>query len=216
TSCPLPDNASEIAPANSASTAAPSTPTTMPPAIQPPRRAMPWVAASTMPTISPASSTSRKTMSSLASMGSVLLLGGGHGAGGGVGVILVEELVSARLQRPGLHADLAAGHNDLLHPKIAALELGRRVVLVGDLDSEPLARRHRHLGGVEPMILEGQHDGIGRPGRGGDGPDRQESEAGEGREQMTASRQGITVRGSHCLILRIVRNRKPGRADGSP
>jgi hypothetical protein len=155
-------------------------------------------------------------MSRLASIGSVLLLGGGQRASGGVGVILVEELVGARLQRPGLHADLAAGHHDLLHPKIAALELGRRVVLVGHLDGEPLARRHRDLRGVEAMVLQGQHDGIGRRGRGRDRPDGEESEAGKGREQMTARRQGITVHGSRCLILRIVRNRKPGSTDGSP
>src|SRR6185437_10358635 len=111
TSCPLPDKAPEIAPANTASTAAPPTPTAIPPAIQLPRRAMPSVAASTMPTISPASRTSRKTMSRLASNGSALLLDGGQRAGGGVGVVFVEELVGARLQRPGLHGDLAAGHD---------------------------------------------------------------------------------------------------------
>ena len=67
-SWPAPSKACEIAPANIATIAAPSTPAPMPIATQRPRPATPRVAAITMPTIRPASMTSRKTMMSAPSM----------------------------------------------------------------------------------------------------------------------------------------------------
>jgi hypothetical protein len=67
-SWPAPSKASEIAPANSATTAAPRTPPTTPVVTQRPRPNTPRVAASTMPTIKPASMTSRKTMMSAPSI----------------------------------------------------------------------------------------------------------------------------------------------------
>ena len=99
----------------------------------PARRAgrCPCVAASTMPTISPASNTSRKTMIRLASIGLFLRRShGGDRAVRHVRMIVVEERVGAGLQRPGHDGDLAARHDDLLHPQVGALELGRRRVLV--------------------------------------------------------------------------------------
>src|SRR5260370_23917647 len=139
TSWPLPEKASDKAPAKIATKPAPSTPAPMPPAIQAPRPAMPRVAASTMPTIRPASRTSRKTINSAASIGLLRpgLLDRGQNAQGRRRVVIVEELVGAGLQWPDHHRDLTARRHELLDPQVMALEFGRSRVLVPDVDSQP-------------------------------------------------------------------------------
>ena len=67
-SWPTPEKAVDSAPANAATRAAPPIPAAMPAAIQRPRPSTPSVAASTIPMMRPASSTSRNTMISVASM----------------------------------------------------------------------------------------------------------------------------------------------------
>src|SRR5580704_13019499 len=140
TSCPRPASESDSTPAKPASSAAPTTPATTPPAMKTPRRATPRVAASTMPTISPASNTSRNTMIRLASIVLILRLAHDrrHRAHGRVRMIIVEEFVDAGLQRSDHDGDLAARNHDLLHPQVRALEFGRRRILVLDLDPQSL------------------------------------------------------------------------------
>src|SRR5512133_74219 len=104
----MPAMASERAPANTASRQEPAAPPPMPREIQLARPATPLVAAMTMPTIRPASRTSRKTMSRLASMRLLLgrRLAGGDRAVGGVLVVLADDAVFPRLQRAGGDRDL--------------------------------------------------------------------------------------------------------------
>src|SRR6202043_563380 len=66
-SCPMPANNCDNAPANAATTQAASVPASTPPPIQRLRCGTEPVTASTMPTINPASKTSRNTMMSAAS-----------------------------------------------------------------------------------------------------------------------------------------------------
>src|ERR1700693_4900469 len=95
-----------------------------------------------MPTMSPASMTSRKTIRSVASirLPSIALLCD-QGPLGLVFVKIVKEAVGAGLQRPNIEADLAAGGNDFLGLEIVAFELCRRRIEV--LDGE----LHAFVGG---------------------------------------------------------------------
>src|SRR5215475_8403601 len=104
---PEPANCWAIWPAKTATSAAPATPAAMPPAIQRRRPATPSVAASTTPTIRPASRTSRKTMRAAASMGEatcLALVDDDLALGGGC-VELAHEAVLTGLQRPDGEAD---------------------------------------------------------------------------------------------------------------
>ena len=67
-SCPTPAKASAIAPAKAATSEAPTTPAATPAAMTSRLPRTPWVTAMTMPTMRPASMTSRKTMISAPSI----------------------------------------------------------------------------------------------------------------------------------------------------
>src|ERR1019366_7461082 len=158
TSCPRPASESDSTPAKPASRAPPISPAPTPPAMKMPRRGTPRVAASTMPTIKPASNTSRNTMIRLANIALILrlALNGADRAGGRIRMIIVEKFVGAGLQRPRHDGDLPARDDDLLHPQVVALEFRRRRIMVLDLDTESLAGRHTHLARPQLMVLKGQ------------------------------------------------------------
>src|SRR5579863_6764042 len=124
-SCPLPPNSCDKAPANSATMQAPSTPATTPPAIQRPRPATPDVTAMTMPTISPASKTSRNTIRSDGSTGTSHCSFGDSFYGQislRLAVEVVEEIISTWLQRPHVNDRLAARRDDFLDMQRAAFK----------------------------------------------------------------------------------------------
>src|SRR5260221_4562180 len=94
-SCPMPANSCDSAPANAPTTQAASTPASTPPPIQRLRCGTEPVTASTMPTINPASKTSRKTMISAASIGLL------HGQGAArLFVEVVVKFVASGFQFP--------------------------------------------------------------------------------------------------------------------
>src|SRR5882672_7803719 len=125
---------------------------------------IPRVAASTMPTINPASNTSRNTMTRLASIDLFLSLAldGDQYAVRRIRVIVIEKFVGAWLQRSRHDRDLPTRDDDLLDAQVGTLKLRRRRVLILDLDSEPLSGRHAHLGGGKPVVFDDQHDRLGR------------------------------------------------------
>src|SRR4051794_25809488 len=105
-SCPIPANNLDKAPANAATRQAASTPVTNPPIIQLLRWGTDPVTASTMPTINPASNTSRKTMMSAPSIRVRLLDDQGATR---LLVEVVVELVASGLQCPHVDNALAIG-----------------------------------------------------------------------------------------------------------
>src|ERR1700731_3259966 len=125
----MPSAVAAIVPAAAATPSAPSTPPATPPPTQTPRRAAPWLAAMTMPTISAASSTSRKTMIAVASIGLCLFH---HKATTRRAVEVVKEFVGAGIERADKDADLAAGLDDLLAMQHGALEFRVDGLLVLD------------------------------------------------------------------------------------
>src|SRR5499427_1850651 len=149
-SWPEPSNALAIASANRATMQAPSAPRTTPAATQYPRPPMPRVAASTMPTIRPASITSRKTMMSAPNM----LLFRDHDAFGGVGVEFTDELVAAGGERSDAHQAFGLAGNDLLDFEGGAFEFFGGRILVGDRDRHALARRHAKFLRLELVIAD--------------------------------------------------------------
>src|SRR6185437_11335032 len=126
-SCPLPCSAPEISLAKAATSIAPRMPAAMPVATQRPRPLTPSLAASTTPTMSDASRTSRKTMMAVASMMPSLFL----------------------------HHDVALGRHDFLAVERMALELLGRGIEVLDQEAHLHSRRDGHLGGLEAMVLDG-------------------------------------------------------------
>ena len=147
-----PSQRSSAAPA-ATSAPQPSRPA-MPPPIQAPRCAMPRLAASTMPTISAASSTSRKTMIAVASIAALPYFATRKPRVARMEI--VEELVAAGLQRADIDASRSrpAG-STFSRCSACALELRRRLVcsfLIDQLDLDP--GRNRHLGRHEPVIAD--------------------------------------------------------------
>src|SRR4051794_2605067 len=112
----------------------------------------PRVAASTMPTISPASMTSRRTMMK-APINPLLR---DHLASSTILVELPDEIVGSGHQRPEADDNLAAGRDHLLDPKGLRFELLRRGILVVDGEDDALARRHAQLQRRELVVLD--HD----------------------------------------------------------
>src|SRR6202030_1725850 len=147
-SWPLPPNSSDRPPVNTATTQAPSTPAVTPPRIQAPRPGTPAVTAMTMPTISPASKTSRKTIRSAASTGTSWYDQGALC----LMVEVVDKIVAARLLRPHMDDRFAAGRDDLLEMQFAAFESEGDVTEVLDPNIERLAGRRVQFGGIELVI----------------------------------------------------------------
>src|ERR1700736_574778 len=145
-SCPIPANSWDKAPANAATMQAASAPASTPPTIQRLRCGTEPVTASTMPTINPASKTSRKTMISAASIGACLLYNEGAAR---LFVEVVVEFVASGLQRPHIDDTLAVGGDDLFDPQRFALELHGFGVEVLDPQGDRFIGRRAQLAGLE-------------------------------------------------------------------
>src|SRR5437763_9493725 len=117
-----------------------------------PRIATPRVAASTMPTINPASMTSRRTIMKAPIKSSLR----DHLALGAIFMELTEEIVSAGDQRAETNHALAAAGHHLLDPERLRFELFRGCVLVVDGEGDPFPGRHMQLGRRERVVLD--HD----------------------------------------------------------
>src|SRR4051812_33228084 len=139
-SCPMPANKFDSAPAKTATTQAARMPTSRPPPIQALRRGTVRVTASTMPTIRPASKTSRKTMISAASMArsyfTTRFLLHNQSAARDLFVVFVEEFVAARLLGANVDGGVAGAGYHLLDLQGLALELHRLGVEVLQLDDD--------------------------------------------------------------------------------
>src|SRR3546814_3719660 len=138
-SCPTPLNASARRPADHATSNAPSTPSTIPPPTNQPRRSTPRVAAATTLMISAAASTSRNTSKATAHID---LLHDQRALRGGLMEIAVKA-VAPRLERTDEQARPAVRHHDLHGQEIVALELFRRGILVDHFPPHPRVRRDR-------------------------------------------------------------------------
>src|SRR5215831_4436036 len=161
-SCPRPSKAEVIWAAKAATTADPATPVRTPSKTVRPRPRTPREAASTTPTIKPASRTSRKTMISAASMA---VLFDDQYTLRCLFVVLAKELVGALGKRlEADHSRTIAG-DDLLHLERFAFELlcARIKILDGKLDG--LSRWHSYFIGIELVILDGdgEFDLVGAP-----------------------------------------------------
>src|SRR5579862_9482172 len=153
-SCPEPRNSPAICPAKAATSAAPTTPAITPRLTQRARPATPLVAASTMPTIRPASMTSRKTIRRLASMA----LLGDHHALRGIGMVFAHEIVAARRERPEAHDAFIAASDDFFDMQCRGVEFLCAGILVREKDLRWHVRLHMDLGGGEFVIFECQRD----------------------------------------------------------
>src|SRR3954469_2593212 len=136
-SCPTPSKAPASVWMKAARRHAPRTPAAMPAPIQSPREAMPRVAAAVIPTIRPASMTSRKTMMAVPSM---VLLCDEHALGGRL-VEFTEEFIPAALQRPQANGRFAVAGNHLFDTQRLALELLGRGIEVFHLERDRLCGR---------------------------------------------------------------------------
>src|SRR5689334_7661081 len=112
---------------------------------------MPVVAAATIPTISAASRTSRRTMRAVPNMA---LLGDDH-ALGGLLVEFADELVLAGLERPDEDRGLGLAGDHLLHLERMAFEFLRGRVLVVDHELHLLARGDLDAVRRELVVLDG-------------------------------------------------------------
>src|SRR6185437_5333354 len=194
-SWPEPSNAFEIAPAKRATIAAPTTPATTPNVTQRPRPATPRVAAMTMPTIRPASMTSRKTMMSAPSM--AFLFRDHHALGGGF-MILADKRVFSGREWPDPHDALRFSRDDLLDLERGAVEFLRRRVVIDDGNDDPLVGRHLDLGGAELVVLDrGRQRAVGAPRRGR--KERQGDQAQQAEEKQNRA---------HEIVRSVVRTHK--------
>src|SRR6476620_5503000 len=111
-----------------------------------------------MPTISPASNTSRKTMMRAASTGGYLL----HGQGAArLFVEVVVKFVAAGFQRPHIDDALAVGGDHLFNPQRFAFEFHGLGVEVLDPESDGFVGGRAHLARLELAL------GIGKRSIGG-------------------------------------------------
>src|SRR5258708_17505034 len=157
-SWPMPEAAEAIAPAKIATTTAPAPPPAIPFATHMARPATPRVAARTMPMISAASSTSRNTITAVASMCGPLL--GDDAPLGSLFVVFADKLVSASFERADRQRCLAVARDDFLALQIVAFKLlGRRIeVLHHQLDL--LAGGHLEFLRVKLVILDGEDEDV--------------------------------------------------------
>src|SRR5205823_3783599 len=140
-SWPRPDAAAASTSANAATTSAPSVPPTIPYVTHAPLPSTPRVAARTMLTTSAASSTSRRTMTAVASTVIPGRLLCDDAASGGFFVELADELVSSRLERPHRQGRFALAGDDFFQLEVMAFEFfGGRVEIFNE-KLETLARR---------------------------------------------------------------------------
>src|ERR1700733_7989541 len=130
----------------------------------------------TMPTIRPASKTSRKTINSAASTATsrrnFQVSFPVHSTTGnsrndswheswhdqkalGLVMEVVVKIVAARLLRPHINDGFAADRDDLLEMQVAAFELGDDRIEILDVDRDGLTGRRMQFGGIELMILDG-------------------------------------------------------------
>src|SRR5882757_8381143 len=158
-SCPMPANRFDKAPAKTATRQAAKTPTTTPPPIHWLRCRTVRVTASTMPMIRPASKTSRKTMISAAiTTRSCLLLFDHQCAAGDLLVILVEEFVAAGLLRAHVDGGVAAAGDHLLDLQGLAFEFHRLGVEILQLDHDRGIGGRGDLDRLEFLVLVAQLD----------------------------------------------------------
>src|SRR5689334_21088677 len=120
-SWPMPSNSRDRTPAKAATRQAAAMPPSTAPPIQPLRCRTDPVTASTMPTIRPASKTSRKTMMGAASTGKVRLLYGQGAARPFVEVFV--ELVAPGFERAHIDDAVAVGGHHFLDPQRLAFDL---------------------------------------------------------------------------------------------
>src|SRR5262245_59553295 len=162
-SWPIPSAAAVMAPANAATTQAPSTPTARPDPTHRPRPRTPYVAATMMLTTSAASSVSRKTMIAVASMTPLLtnpvLLLRDHLALRGL-MEIIEERVGAGRQRSDVDGHRLTGRHDLLAVELSALELDRDFAGVCDDQLEFDTSLHIEGSWLKARVVDRQ--GIGR------------------------------------------------------
>src|ERR1700737_5445311 len=138
-SCPMPANKFDNAPANIATTQAARTPTSTPPPIHRLRCGTVRVTASTMPMIRPASKTSRKTIMSAAITIASLL--NEQRAARDLFVVFVDKFVTAGFLRAHIDRRVAPGGDHLLDLQGLALEFHRLGIQILQLDHD------RHIGG---------------------------------------------------------------------
>src|SRR5215212_5654110 len=152
-SCPMPANSCDRAPVKAATTQAASTPASTPPPIQRLRCRTVPVTASTMPTIKPASNTSRNTMMRAASTGVCLL----HNQGAArLLVEVVVELVASGLQRPHIDHPFAIGGDHLFNPQRLAFKFHGFAVEVLDPKRNGLVGRCAKLARLKLAFGIGQ------------------------------------------------------------
>src|SRR5574342_421042 len=119
------------------------------------RRDTPRVAARTMLTTRAASSTSRRTMTAVASTGvSRVLLLGDDTAFGSLFVELTDKSIGTRLEWPEDESGFAPHRNDFFPFQILALEFFGRCVEVLHDELEFLSRRHGNLWRLELVIAD--------------------------------------------------------------
>src|SRR5262245_54953066 len=191
-SCPAPSKAPEIGSANRAMMPAPSPPRPTPSVTQAARSGTPRVAASTIPMISPASSTSRNTMTSAPSM--PLLRD--HDAFGGVRMELADELVAARLERADPDEALRFAGDDLLDLERGAVEFLRRRILVGHVDRHPLAGRNADFRRLELVVPDHEVELLSDGGHGRYAERRRE------RQDKSKSAHRIPRQRTYCVDIK--------------
>src|SRR5208282_429377 len=129
----------------------------------------PLVTAMMMPTMMPASITSRKTIISAPSIDRPFSSFRNDRALRGVLVEIAEEGEAAGAERAYPHLALFARRNHFLDRRVVHFEFVGRVVQILDADEERLAGRHVNFSRREAMIL--QRDRIGRQVLGAGGAD---------------------------------------------
>src|SRR5215469_6388185 len=152
-SWPMPAAAAAISAANRATMPAPTTPPARPTDIHKPRRGAPVLAASTMPTISAASNTSRKTMMAAPSIVD-RPLSRNNVAACGLRVEIPEELVFARFQRADINGDLVATGHHFFTTQLGALKFLRCRIVVLDDQRDLLAGWDLNFSRMELVVLD--------------------------------------------------------------
>src|SRR5262245_45059159 len=154
-SWPRPSNAEVICAAKAATTADPATPARIPSATARPRPGTPREAARTTPIIRPASSTSRKTMTSAASMA---VLFDDEYTLCRLFVVLAEELVGALGKRLEADHGYTITRDNFLHFERLAFELLCARVQIFDGKLDRLSCWHSYFSGIELVVLDGDGD----------------------------------------------------------